>query len=268
MSDFKTLYAIDVNEHTQTKNGLTYLKWSWAWAEFKKNCPDATYDIWRDPQTNDPFTFNHQLGYMVYTSVTSNGETLSMWLPVMDGANKAQTDHDYEYQTRSGAKTCVAATYFDINSAIMRCLVKNLGMFGLGLYIYTGTQSPEAPDLSSIPAHKVVLTGGKFEGFELGELATKGGIEGLGHLKWLSTNSSAGEVMNAKALEVYEKHAPDYTDEQVTDLIADAEQPGELSGLYRLLTDEQKFTFKEALSVRKQEITETKEPRDAAAARG
>ena len=32
---------------------------------------------------------------------------------------------------------------FDINYAIMRCLVKNLGMFGLGLYIYAGESVPQ-----------------------------------------------------------------------------------------------------------------------------
>jgi hypothetical protein len=32
---------------------------------------------------------------------------------------------------------------FDINTAIMRCLVKNLAMFGLGLYIYAGEDLPE-----------------------------------------------------------------------------------------------------------------------------
>lgn len=31
----------------------------------------------------------------------------------------------------------------DINKAIMRCLVKNLSMFGLGLYIYRGEDLPE-----------------------------------------------------------------------------------------------------------------------------
>ena len=33
---------------------------------------------------------------------------------------------------------------FDINTAIMRCLVKNLAMFGLGLYIYAGEDLPAA----------------------------------------------------------------------------------------------------------------------------
>jgi len=32
---------------------------------------------------------------------------------------------------------------FDINKAIMRCLTKNLAMFGLGLYIYAGEDLPE-----------------------------------------------------------------------------------------------------------------------------
>lgn len=32
---------------------------------------------------------------------------------------------------------------FDINKTLMRCLVKNLAMFGLGLYIYAGEDLPE-----------------------------------------------------------------------------------------------------------------------------
>jgi hypothetical protein len=32
---------------------------------------------------------------------------------------------------------------FDVNKTIMRCLVKNLAMFGLGLYIYAGDDLPE-----------------------------------------------------------------------------------------------------------------------------
>ena len=35
---------------------------------------------------------------------------------------------------------------FDINKTIMRCLTKNLAMFGLGLYIYAGEDLPENID--------------------------------------------------------------------------------------------------------------------------
>jgi hypothetical protein len=34
-------------------------------------------------------------------------------------------------------------TMFDINKTLMRCLTKNLAMFGLGLYIYAGEDLPE-----------------------------------------------------------------------------------------------------------------------------
>jgi hypothetical protein len=50
----------------------------------------------------------------------------------------------YTYTTRYGDKSVEAATTFDINKTIMRCLVKNLAMFGLGIYIYAGEDLPEA----------------------------------------------------------------------------------------------------------------------------
>lgn len=146
---FSELFVIDVNEHTEKKksgNGreLTYLSWAWAYAEFVKRCPDMTYEIkhW----DGKPYLYDEDLGYMVETSVTAGGETKTMWLPVMDGANKAMKNKPYTYETKyNGQKTVEAATMFDINTTIMRCLVKNLGMFGLGLYIYAGEDLPETP---------------------------------------------------------------------------------------------------------------------------
>ena len=37
---------------------------------------------------------------------------------------------------------------FDINTTIMRCLVKNIAMFGLGLYIYSGEDLPELSEIT------------------------------------------------------------------------------------------------------------------------
>lgn len=141
MSDqFSKLRAINVNAHTEKKDGLTYLSWAWAWDVFKQNCPDATYKV---NKTADglPY-FASDAGAMVYTEVTANGETHEMWLPVMDGKNKAMKAAPYKYSTRQGEKTVDAYTMFDINKTIMRCLVKNLAMFGLGLYIYSGEDLP------------------------------------------------------------------------------------------------------------------------------
>jgi DNA-directed RNA polymerase subunit RPC12/RpoP len=80
---------------------------------------------------------------MVYTSVTAGGLTYEMWLPVMDGANKTMKALPYKYTTYRGEKTVEAMTMFDVNKTVMRCLVKNLAMFGLGLYIYAGEDLPQ-----------------------------------------------------------------------------------------------------------------------------
>ena len=146
MNVFETLSSINVNEYTEKKNGLTYLTWSYAWKEFKKVCPDATYEVVKFD--GKPYVYDENLGYMCYTTVTVNGLTHEMWLPVMDGANKAMKAAPYTYKVKSYGKevekTVQAATMFDINKTIMRCLTKNLAMFGLGLYIYAGEDLPEA----------------------------------------------------------------------------------------------------------------------------
>ena len=144
MSVFEELNKLNVNDKVEQKQKLTYLSWAWAWAKVKEKYPDATYKIWKDSEGN-PYTYNSTLGYMCYTTVTIEDETLEMWLPVMNGANKAMLCHSYKYTTKYGEKEVEAATMFDINKTIMRCLVKNLAMFGLGLYIYAGEDLPEAP---------------------------------------------------------------------------------------------------------------------------
>ena len=142
---FATLNAINVNDHTEVKeNGsdkLTYLSWVWAWQQVKSMYPDANYEVkhW----DGKPFLYEENLGYMVETSVTIQGETMTMWLPVMDSKNKAMKSQPYTYKTKFGEKWVSAATMFDINTTIMRCLVKNLAMFGLGLYIYAGEDLPQ-----------------------------------------------------------------------------------------------------------------------------
>ena len=172
MAAFDVLNPVDVNGHTEKKKvgntELTYLSWAWAWAEVKKRFPEANYTIWKN-ENNLPYSYDPNTGYMVYTTVTIEGITHEMWLPVMDGANKAMKSEPYDYkvknpnfkyatldkqtgkffdrygneQTEYIIKTCDAASMMDINKTVMRCLVKNLAMFGLGLYIYAGEDLPE-----------------------------------------------------------------------------------------------------------------------------
>ena len=145
LKHFETLNKIDVSEKIEKKKSgnteLSYLSWAWAWGELKKKYPCAIYEVQKF--NGLPYVFDPLTGYMVYTKITIENITHEMWLPVMDGANKAMKDKSYEYTTKFGKKTCEAATMFDINKTIMRCLVKNIAMFGLGLYIFAGEDLPE-----------------------------------------------------------------------------------------------------------------------------
>lgn len=171
-SVFTELFAVNVNEHTETKKSdgteLTYLSWPFAWAEVKKRYPGATYEIVKQ-ENGLPYVYDENTGYMVSTRVSIEGVSHEMWLPVMDGSNKAMKSAPYIYKVKNKnfrfakkcedgvyrdsygkeqpeffEKTVNAATMFDVNKAIMRCLVKNLAMFGLGLYIYAGEDLPES----------------------------------------------------------------------------------------------------------------------------
>ena len=141
MSKFEEITKINVNGKTEKKGNLTYLSWAWAWAEFKKVYPDAQYEVVKFAD-GKPYYHDDKTGYMVYTKVTAEGLTYEMWLPVMDSRNRALLD----------------ATMFDINKTIMRCLTKNLAMFGLGLYIYAGEDLPEGEDKPKPPAVQIKKT--------------------------------------------------------------------------------------------------------------
>ncbi len=127
MGKFEEVYAINVNDKTEKKGNLTYLSWAFAWAEFKKVYPEATYKV---NEFDGTFcSGNEKMGYMVQTQVTAGDRTYEMWLPVMDMRNNA----------------ILQPKMTEINKTIMRCLTKNLAMFGLGLYIYAGEDLPETP---------------------------------------------------------------------------------------------------------------------------
>lgn len=143
-SVWSVLSKINCNDKTEKKNGLTYLSWSWAWGIVKENFADAKYEV--HEYNGKPYLYDEDLGYMVKTSVTINGDTIPMHLPVMDGANKAMKNQIYFYKTKYGEKSVEQASMFDVNKTIMRCLTKNLAMFGLGHYIYAGEDLPESDE--------------------------------------------------------------------------------------------------------------------------
>lgn len=160
LTHFNKLFQINCNDKTEKKsNGsveLTYLSWTYAWGEVKKIFPDANYEILKFGDNKLPYVYDEKTGYMVFTRVEIEGISHEMWLPVMDSANKAMKDKPYKYPAKKYnyktkeyeiiEKEVQTATMFDINKTIMRCLTKNLAMFGLGLYIYSGEDLPENID--------------------------------------------------------------------------------------------------------------------------
>lgn len=130
---FDELYSIDINPHIEKDyKGLSYLSWATAYKLAMDNDPNMTYEILED---NDgiPFFTRGQVN-LVKTKVTMFGETKSMILPVMDNKHNA-VDKPNSRQ---------------INDNIMRCLAKNIAMFGIGLPLYVGEdlaqfRQPEQP---------------------------------------------------------------------------------------------------------------------------
>ena len=129
-STFAVLNAINCNEHTEKKNGLTYLSWAWAWQIVKQNFPDANYTVYENPDGWNYHTDGKTC--WVRTGVTIAGQEHIEYLPVMDSRNRS-IPFD-------------AVTSFDVNKAIQRSLTKACARHGLGLYIYAGEDLPDAAD--------------------------------------------------------------------------------------------------------------------------
>lgn len=130
-SIFQTLNDINVNGHTEVKDTgrvrLTYLSWAWAWAEVKKNYPDATYTVYENANGWNYHTDGRTC--WVKTGVTIEGMEHIEYLPVMDN--------------RNNSIPADKVTSMDVNKAIQRSLTKAAARHGLGLYIYAGEDLPE-----------------------------------------------------------------------------------------------------------------------------
>ena len=141
---FTELSAVDVSKFIEKKKSnnkeLSYLSWTHAWAAVRARFPEATYEI--KFFNGFPWVYDEKTGYMVFTTVTIGNETHEMWLSVMDFHNAAMKDTAYTVKTKYAEYTVLAADMNDINKTIMRCLTKNLAMFGLGLNIYAGEDLP------------------------------------------------------------------------------------------------------------------------------
>ena len=148
-SVWETLSVIDCNDHTETKNGLTYLSWAWAWGTLKKHYPTARFDKLGLEKFDDGTCMVRVRVWIPAEKddvLSDNTEMVEELLPVLDYKNKP----------------VASPNAFDINSSYQRCLVKCLAYMGLGMYIYQG----ETDNPNSSKSYDVKTPEGKAEKVE------------------------------------------------------------------------------------------------------
>lgn len=138
------LLKLNVNDHVEKKNNLSYLSWAWAWAEALKADPAASfhvesYDV--DGKTQCYMDVNGTA--MVWVRVTLFGKPMTCMLPVMNSKNEPIPIEGRTFKDKYGKDKVEKVDAFNVNTAIMRCMTKALALHGLGLYIYAGEDLPE-----------------------------------------------------------------------------------------------------------------------------
>jgi hypothetical protein len=143
---FRDLQSVDCSADIEKKGGLSYLSWPFAVAQLKARHPDAAWKVRHyrmpgDPDLSIPYCITPG-GCFVCVEVTVNGITHEQVHPVLNNKNK----------------TIPSPEAFDINTSIMRCLVKCIALHGLGLSIYAGEDLPmDLPESNEEVSAKVAL---------------------------------------------------------------------------------------------------------------
>jgi len=118
---WQKLSSVDCSKFTDSKMGLTYLPWAWAWGILVSHYAHADYSFKQEEYLNNGTV-------MVFCTIEIGHLKRQMFLPVMDHKNNS----------------IINPTTRQISDSRMRCLTKCMAMFGLGHYIYAGEELPNA----------------------------------------------------------------------------------------------------------------------------
>ena len=176
---WKTLSAVNVNDKVEKKNRFTYLSWVWAWQILMEHYPESSFEMHPEKFFPDGTA---EVGVTVTVRKDEQAISRYMWLPVINNQNQPTKNPNS----------------FDINKNKMRCLVKCLGMFGLGLYIYAGEDLPEAeknPPFDLAAYEKAVA-----------EAETEEDLKQIFADAWKHTDGN----IRAKAKDIYENRKADF----------------------------------------------------------
>lgn len=119
----------DVGEFIKQKHGLNFLPWSDCYSILLNEYPDAEYHTYWFPGENARWNkyCAEVTGYSVQVGITIKGIHKFTSLPIWSGRPP---------------KAVLEPDSMDINTAIQRCGVKAVAMFGLALYLYQGEDLP------------------------------------------------------------------------------------------------------------------------------
>lgn len=126
-SPWAVLSRVDVKDHIEKKNGLSYLSWAWAWGVLKEHFPDA----WFRKHDNGGIPYYIDMQGYAYVRVTvgldkTGDHEVTETFPILDHRNKP----------------IQGPNSFEVNNALQRCLAKCIAYHGLGHYIYAGEDLP------------------------------------------------------------------------------------------------------------------------------
>ena len=134
---WQKLSKLDCTDKVKKKGEMSYLSWANAWQSLMDVYPDSSF-------TPPEIVTLPNSTVEVHVSVTvSDGEhelTRFMSLPVMNYRNVAIVDPDSR----------------DVSDAKMRCLVKCIALFGLGLFLYRGEDAPVPREVALVTEDQIV----------------------------------------------------------------------------------------------------------------
>lgn len=168
---FEILSAINVNDKIKTKMGLKYLSWAEAWNTLKKTYPDAFSTTYaRTIKTTETTTIVDEMTHMTKTIVEETENEVPYFTDgktayVKVGVTVGEVEYVETYpimNLKNAAVPVSMVTMTDVNKSIQRAFVKACARHGLGLYIYSGEDLPDAErkviDLKAIEAEAMNTT--------------------------------------------------------------------------------------------------------------
>lgn len=125
---FANLKTIDVSDFAKEKGGFTYLPWAKAIELLLDKDPSATWKF-------EPDQWLPNRTVIVTCEITAFGVTRTMHMPVWETAY---------VKNRRKNRGIENPDAFDISNARMRCLVKAIALYGIGLHLFTQDYEDEA----------------------------------------------------------------------------------------------------------------------------